>query len=238
VERFGVTQQKAGPSAVQCQNFLIDVANAADRSSSEDNRHHFARVYRNWFPPKDIIGPDFPRAYYYEVRNWWREATAEIPKEKPDEQFGYHVITVRHKLRTIWTLADCGSLAEAEMYVDRVRIWLIRCYSGPCDDRSEGWRNRLNHAIWQMKLDLQRLKVCKNPACKTPYFFKETQIKFCSSECAWNAERLRHLERARLNMSKSCLTSEGKRKISLAQQKRWKKYRALKSQLVAKKQRA
>jgi hypothetical protein len=227
--RSGVTQQNAAPSGVQCQHFLFDVVNEADRSSSRDHRNHFARVYEPWFPPQGAADLDFQRAYYNDVRNWWIDESAETPKEKPDEQFGYHVITLRHKLRVIWALADSGNLAEAESYVHRIRVWLTRCNSQPCDSRTEGWRGKLIAAISELLWTLQRLKICCNPECKNRYFFKETQIKFCSTECAWNAERLRHLERTRVNISKSRLTSAGKQKISLAQQKRWRKYRALKA---------
>jgi len=226
--KSGVTQQNATPSVIQCQNFLFDVINAADKSSSRDSRSHFARVYEAWFPPQDAAESFFQRAYYNDVRNWWREESVQIPEEEPDAQFGYHVITLRHKLRVIWALADCGNLAQAESYVHRILVWLSRCYSGPSDARIEGWRGRLFAAIGQLGWKLQRLKICRNPECANRYFFKETQIKFCSSECASNSERLRHLERERLKIPKSRLSSAGKRKISLAQQKRWQKYRASK----------
>lgn len=232
--KLGVTQQNAIPSSVQCQNFLLDVVNAADRSSSSDNRSHFARVYETWFPRQDTAEPFFQRAYYNDVRNWWIEESTQIPEEKPDEQFGYHVITLRHKLRVIWALANSGNLAKAESDVHRILVWLTRCYSGPSDSRNEGWRDRLRAAIWLLGRTVQRLKICRNPDCKNRYFFKETQIKFCSTECAWNTERLRHLERAKLNMPKSRLTSAGKEKISVAQQKRWQKHRTLRKGAGAK----
>jgi hypothetical protein len=227
-ERFGVTQGRAVPLETQCQNFLLDVVNGADRSSSMNDRRHFARVYANWFPPQDNADLAFQRAYYNDVRNWWREHSEQIPAEGPDEHFGYHVITLRHKLRTIWGLADSGSLMQAESYVYRILVWLRRCYSQPCDARNEGWRDRLSVAVTRLIPKIARLRICKNPECKNPYFFKESQIRFCSTECAWNAERLRHQERAKLKLPKTRLTPAGKRKISLAQQKRWQRYRDLK----------
>jgi hypothetical protein len=220
-----VSQPYKRPTA-KYHNFLFDVVNAADRLVDLKLRSHFSRVYHDWFPSKDVADPDRMRGYYRETCAWWRAEPREIALEEPDEEFGFHVIILRRKLRVIWTLVDSGDARGALHFVERIHRWLTRSFSNPNDVRGEEWRVRLQLATSYLEQVLPRLKVCANGDCSSRYFFRETQTKYCSIECALRAQELRRLEERRLKLPRRALTEEGKQRIVNAQRERWRKFRA------------
>jgi len=217
------------PTTKECRNFLLAVVNAVDRSEVPYLRRYFARLYRDWFPKTDEHLQEWQvRPYYREVRAWWRLDEEEIPEEKPDTEFGYHVIVLRHKLKVIWTLASSGKVHDAEARIERISVWLGRYLRGPFDEPNEEWRTRLVIANGNLRYTLNLLKICENPECTSRYFIRDDQKKYCCSDCALRAQELRRRERIRLKLPRRVLTVKGKQKIGDVQRERWRKYRASK----------
>jgi hypothetical protein len=210
--------------------FLTDVVNAYDRSLDLGTRRYFARQYRAWFPKAGTAGENWYREYYREVRMWWPAESGKIPEEEPDKAFGLQVVILRHKLMVIWSFVNTGDISRAEKLVQRVGVWLSRYQRGPYDDPNEEWRSRLMGAMEYLDRFLPLLKICESPECESRYFIRETQKKYCSTDCALRAQELRRLQRIKQGLPRRELTPEGRLKISQTQKERWRKYRAAKKQ--------
>ena len=167
-------------TAKQCEDFLFAVVNATDRSSIPHLRSYFVRLYRKWFPKIDPDCQHHLEIYYRDVLAWWRIKSVELPDEEPDAEFGFHVVIVRRKLRVIWSLASSGDMFHAEEFVEQMAVWLRRYLRGPYDEPNEHWRDRLTQVTNCLKDRLQRLMICPNPECMSPYFIRDKQRVYCS----------------------------------------------------------
>jgi hypothetical protein len=220
------------PASRQYQKFLLDVVTACDKSSSAASRRDFLQSYDAWFPATYPDDQSQERGYYSEVCAWWQVKSEVIQKEEPDEKFGFQVIILRRKLRVIWALANAGGMDKARLFVDRINVWLYRYHSGPLDKRKEEWRNRLWTAAEHLESALPKLKICENPGCKTRYFIREAETKYCGTECALQVQEVRRLERRRTGQPLRELSAEARQNIAHAQKERWKKFRAAKRRLI------
>ena len=74
-----------------------------------------------------------------------------------------------------------------------------------------------------MESIVHKLKICQNPKCKSKYFLRETQRKYCTLPCRREVEGSLGLNKIESTQSKG-LTEAGRQKISKAVKKRWKRF--------------
>jgi uncharacterized protein len=218
-------------------DFLLAVVNAEERADFRGARKRFVHLYSKRFPASGITLAEQELAYRL-VREWWRSPSVHIPVETPDEQFGFHVVILRHKLRVIWAFADSGDAVGALRKSHHLLTEVHRYARRPTDLPHEEWRQwMLGACEWLQNVCLYkaaRLKKCQNSECRTERYFirKSSNNKYCCAACCQRSEEVRRLER-RMNIPaktpKRVLSDEGKQKIAEGQRERWRKFRASKA---------
>jgi hypothetical protein len=175
----------------ECRDFLVALANAADRSQSAGVRKKFTSLYRKWFR-EDVDDDDLEKLKwkYQEIRGFlWKITVLNIPKENPANAFEAVIAILRHKIRAVWIAAAWGSRADAEYQSHR----LLRDITY----HSDGTPEILEAGRWLCK-NLDKLRVCQNPGCAgiSTYFFRRwTNNKYCSETCTEQAQSTRRMER-------------------------------------------
>jgi hypothetical protein len=206
----------------ECRDFLLALANAADRSQSAGVRRKFGSLYHHWFR-EDVDEDDIEklRWKYHEISSFiWKVKLLDIPEENPTTPFAAHVAILRHKICAVWVAAAWGKRADAEYESQR----LLRDVSFDFDRTP-----RLLEACRWLCKNLRKLRVCENAGCAgiSRYFFRRwTNNKYCSDTCAVQAQVLRRMERRKRNPQKVFKRSENARqRMSQSAKKRWERFR-------------
>ena len=212
------------------QDFLLSVANAADRAGSAGVRRRFILKYRDSFPSYSPSDLHAHQMYYREIREWWSTKLKELPIEEPDEEFGLHVVVLRHKLRVIWLLASSGAGELAVLNrIDQLNTAYYRAYRLASELPHEVWRQHLLGACSSLRGQHEKLRVCANTACEqaTMYFFREfNRSKYCSVTCSQAAANFRRKEHLKNMPPKEFKRSkEARDRMSQSARVRWERVR-------------
>jgi hypothetical protein len=98
----------------ECRDFLVALANAADRSESAGVRKKFTSLYHKWFR-EDVDDDDLEklRWKYQEIRGFlWKIKVLNIPEENLTSAFEAVIAIWRHKVRAVWIANAWGSKAK------------------------------------------------------------------------------------------------------------------------------
>jgi hypothetical protein len=207
------------------RDFLLAVVNGDDRADSPEKLDYFLKRYAGWFPPLEAFR-DHLELSRTELVLWMRLATndelgesiddRDIPMEKFHPQVGPHAAILRYKLRVIWKTAESNqeSAERRGLYLltDVRRVY--RAWWGCTKHYQDIW-----DACEWLKHNVTKLRICKNPECASPYFFREEKNqRYCCTDCADEGRRLGW--EARRKEAKRELSREGRDKISKAQKER------------------
>lgn len=209
----------------ECRDFLVALANAADRSQSAGVRKKFTSLYRNWFS-EDLDDDDLEklRWKYQEISSFlWKVTLLDVPQENPTTPFAADVAIWRHKIRAVWITAARGRREDAEYESERLLRGCFEFYVTP----------QLKDACRWLCKNLNKLRVCENPECAgiSRYFFPRwTNNKYCSRTCTEQAQNLKRIERRKRNPQKVFKRSdEARRNMTESAKERWERERRKRS---------
>jgi hypothetical protein len=177
------------------RDFLLAVVNGDDRADSQGRRDYFFKRYVGWFPPLGAF-ESLETLYRHEL-HWWRRLetndehgieTHNIPMEEFHPQLGPHVAILRYKLKVIWKTAESDH-ESAERRVGYLRTGIrqhLRGEWGCIKHYSD-----VSGACKWLEQNVKKLKICRNPECTSPFFFREEKNqRYCCTDCADEGRRL------------------------------------------------
>ena len=191
----------------------------------------FQERYCSWFPPSSTK-PCTVSDFLSKVK-WWTPEKNDLRVEELVRPKGLDIAVLRHKLRVIWRTANSKQLDSAERKVGYLRTETQRYNQASCHTQFEAWRSRQFRACTWLSKNFRKLKVCKYPGCRSPFFVREEKNQqYCSTDCASEAQRLQW--KARKGTPKRNMTPEGSAAISRAVKKRWQESRPAKGEVKVK----
>jgi len=160
--------------------------------------------------------------------------------------------TIQPELRSVWELASSGDAQKAERKLRKMsEHFMLKAkrllattdlWFNPETRKKESVPHRprpkeaailrqMAETLEWLQGRLRSLKVCENPKCSSGrrYFFKVyNNDRYCSTRCTTIAKALRQAKRdaeSQKQQRPPAFTEEHRRKMSIAQQERWERYR-------------
>jgi hypothetical protein len=174
----------------ELRTFLQDVANAEDQQA-DNSADYFFSHYSAFLPPKDADIRKLIR--FFGDRLLLPPSEGLVVDSRLVRWYPAYIDALREGLRAIWIAEDEYTaewrLFNLQLEVDHtIRPENYRQYNKHL--RPPPVDAPINQSLEYLRRCFDKLRICGNPNCKTPYFIVERgKQSYCSVECAAVAQK-------------------------------------------------